>query len=50
MLKCEWKDAALWNASFKLTYGCVVFICCVGFASVDVVCDELNDCPWNVCL
>ena len=25
-------------------------ICCVGFASLDVVCDELNDCVWNVCL
>ena len=23
-------------------------ICCVGFASHDVVCDELNDCAWNV--
>ena len=35
----------LWNASFKLTLlGCVIFICCVGFASLDVVCDELNDC------
>ena len=37
--------------SFKLTLsGCVVSICCVGFASLDVVCDELNDCAWNVCL
>ena len=24
--------------------GCVVSICCVGFASLDVVCDELNEC------
>ena len=24
------------------------YICCVGFASLDVVCDELNDCAWNV--
>ena len=33
-----------WNASFKLTLsGCVVSICCVGFASLDVVYDELND-------
>ena len=33
------------NASFKLTlFGCVISICCVGFASLDVVCDELNDC------
>ena len=35
---------------FKLTlFGCVIYICCVGFASLDVVCDELNDCAWNVC-
>ena len=35
----------MWNASFKLTlFGCVISICCVGFASLDVVCDELNDC------
>ena len=34
----------------KLTFGCVIYICCVGFASLDVVCDELNDCAWNVCL
>ena len=40
----------LWNASFKLLFGCVISICCVGFASLDVVCDELNDCAWNVCL
>ena len=45
------KDATLWNASFKLTlFGCVISICCVGFASLDVVCDELNHCAWNVCL
>ena len=38
----------MWNASFKLTlFGCVIYICCVGFASLDVVCDELNDCAWN---
>ena len=37
------------NASFKLMlYVCVVSICCVGFASLDVVCDELHDCAWNV--
>ena len=36
---------------FKLTlFGCVISICCVGFASLDVVCDELNECAWNVCL
>ena len=28
----------MWNASFKLTlFGCVISICCVGFASLDVV-------------
>ena len=37
------------NASFKLTLsGCVISICCVGFTSLDVVCNELNDCAWNV--
>ena len=37
--------------SFKLTLpGCLDYICCVAFASLDVVCDELNDCAWNVCL
>ena len=41
----------LWNASLKLTlYGCVVAVCCVGFARLDVVCDELYDCVWNICL
>ena len=30
----------MWNASFKFTlFGCVISICCVGFASLDVVCD-----------
>ena len=33
---------------FKLTYGCVVSVYCVGFASLDVVCDELFDFGWNV--
>ena len=37
----------MWNASFKLTSGCVVSICCVGFASLDVVCDKPNDCAWK---
>ena len=23
---------------------------CLCLASLDVVCDELNDCAWNVCL
>ena len=37
------------NASFKLIlYGCVISVCCVDFASLDVVCDELYDCVWNV--
>ena len=41
----------MWHTSFKLTLsGCVVFICCVGFALLNVVCDEPNDCVWNVCL
>ena len=31
----------MWNATFKLTSGCVVSICCVGFASLDVVCMNL---------
>ena len=35
---------------FKLTFDCVISICCVGFAPLDIVCDELNDCAWNVCL
>ena len=40
------------NASFKLTlYGCVVAVCCVGFVSLDVFCDELDDffCGILVC-
>ena len=28
----------------------MISICCVGFTSLDVVCDELNNCAWNVCL
>ena len=24
-----------------------MYICCVGFASLDVVYDELHDCAWN---
>ena len=36
----------MWNASFKLTLsGCVVSIYCVGFASLDVVCDALMIVP-----
>ena len=27
----------------------MISICFVGFASLDIVCDELNDCAWNVC-
>ena len=26
----------------------MISICCVGFAFIDVVCDELNDCAWNL--
>ena len=30
---------------FKLMlWGCVIYICCVGFASLDIVCDKLNYC------
>ena len=37
------------NASFKLMlYGRVFSVCCVGFVSLDVVCDERYDCAWNV--
>ena len=28
--------------------GCVVSVCCVGFASLDVVCDDIYECAWNV--
>ena len=39
----------MWNASFELTLrACVISICCVDFAFLDVVCDELNDCAWNL--
>ena len=39
------------NASFKLMLcGCEVSVCCVDFASFDVVCDELYDNACNVCL
>ena len=39
------------NASFKFTlYDCMVYACCIGFASFYVVCDELYDCAWNVCV
>ena len=41
----------MWNARFELTLlGCVISKCCVDFASLDIVCDELNDCVWNVCI
>ena len=26
----------------------MIYICCVGFAYLDVVSDELNNCAWNV--
>ena len=29
---------------------CMVSIYCVGFGSLDVVCNELNAGVWNVCL
>ena len=33
----------MWNPISKFTlYGCVVSVCCVGFTSLGVVCDELN--------
>ena len=36
----------MWNASFKLTLsGCVVSICCVGFASLDVIAMNLMIVP-----
>ena len=39
----------MWDASFELTlWGCVIYIYYVDFASHDIVCDELNDCAWNV--
>ena len=39
------KDDTMWNASFNLTlFGGDISICCVGFASLDVVCDKPNDC------
>ena len=37
------------NSNFKLTYGYVVYVCCVGFArSIDVVCDEFYDCATGL--
>ena len=43
-MSCVWMD-------FKLTlYECVVSVCCVGFASLGVVCDALYDSAWNSCL
>ena len=36
----------MWSASFELTLsGCVISICCVGFVSLDVICDELMIVP-----
>ena len=26
----------------------MIYVWCVGFVSLDVVCDELNDCAWIV--
>ena len=43
------RDATLWKRQFQIDIdGCVISICCVGIASIDVVCDELND--WGVCV
>ena len=25
----------------------MIYVCCIGFASLDIVCNELNDCGWN---
>ena len=37
------------NTTFELTlHGCVVSVCCVGFACLDVVRNELYDCARNV--
>ena len=42
-------DVVCGTAVFKLTlFGCVIYIYCVVFASLDVVWDELNDFAWNV--
>ena len=30
-----------------MLYGCVVSVYCVGFESLDVVCDELHDCTYD---
>ena len=39
------------NDSFKLAlYGCVVYVCCIDFDTLDVVYNELYDCAWNVCM
>ena len=41
----------MWNVSFKLTlHGCVVSVCCVGFASLDGFCDNFMIVPecWSV--
>ena len=36
----------MWYTSFKLTlFGCVIYICCVGFASLDVVAMNLMIVP-----
>ena len=48
---CWWMDATLRHASFELKlWWCVIYICCVGFVSLDVFCDERYDCAWNVAL
>ena len=33
---------------FELTLcGCVIYLCYVGVASLDVVCEEIDVCAWN---
>ena len=33
---------------FLTLYACVVSVCCVSFASLNVVCDEIYDCARNI--
>ena len=33
---------------FWVLYGCVVSVWFIGFVSLDVVCDELNECVLNL--
>ena len=39
----------MWNATFDLTLReCVIFIMLFSFCVLDVYCDELNNCAWNL--